>query len=625
MKYKLLLDNILDFTMSLIMAGDLFLILEDGTKKLVCDMVLHNALLIDNDTKIILPILVNKPVTKNNITANNYCMQIGVADIATETIVFYDKYFSNNGETITYKNGVITVVNEQNDYSKTDFLDLNTTAITHTRSYAKQYYKRFWDEKRSDKNTDWGTSWWYFETDAAGNILKQLEEYENGVIKCYSLEKNREDDAGGLGKTPLPFAEFRSYQIYQEDFDAIWIIHNKQHINDLLPKNKSDTAAVATLNYYSYTDLKPIIPELLTWLQDANWLVTRPITAKIQACLPDIIADIVPILNGDDAIWKYNILQNIFIATKTPHWKEIEAIIDRMIWHPTAAEQQEEVIILAREIYANYEPRVPQQNLFVIPDVYKIFIDNIVSEESPRYHDAQVFIVYYKYYSVKLTYLNQGDAGQFYELDVSMSNLKFYDMDDPNRPKDDGFYSSVWDYDSTLHIFNQQYLSLEAAAPDANFWLANYADFEADLLQNVSGFDTKINNSPDLIKNIIAVFEAHGFRYKQIYTEKVLNTANYKVLELKNGTQIFHIAVNNHKPYLACIKDFALSNIKVEFHNFPIEPSYGLQNIAFTFPKNLLELSLNSIFTAKISASERKQIQYWKAETIGEFLFNKWD
>ncbi len=95
-----------------------------------------------------------------------------------------------------------------------------------------QYYKRFWNELRGDMYTGWGKSWWYFETAPVGTILKQIEEYENGIVQCYDLI-TPENSYGGLGKLPLPLDEFREYGIYKEDFDSVWNTRNPILKNDL--------------------------------------------------------------------------------------------------------------------------------------------------------------------------------------------------------------------------------------------------------------------------------------------------------------------------------------------------------------------------------------------------------
>jgi hypothetical protein len=64
-----------------------------------------------------------------------------------------------------------------------------------------QYFKAYWDESRGDKFDSWGRSWWYFETDDGGNVLRQVEKFENGVILCYD-ESHIEDEYGGLATEP---------------------------------------------------------------------------------------------------------------------------------------------------------------------------------------------------------------------------------------------------------------------------------------------------------------------------------------------------------------------------------------------------------------------------------------
>ena len=131
-------------------------------------------------------------------------------------------------------------------------------------------------------------------------------------------------------------------------------------------------------------------------------------------------------------------------------------------------------------------------------------------------------------------------------------------------------------------------------------------------------------------KKIIEVFtnpefEQHRFQFNKIFDEKELNSANYKVFEFERYGYLFHIALNNHKPYTAMIKDFEPTKITLEFYALPVEQSYALQNFGFTFPTNILELPLEKPFINKLTEVELKQIKHWKAKTFGELLFNKWD
>ena len=150
------------------------------------------------------------------------------------------------------------------------------------------------------------------------------------------------------------------------------------------------------------------------------------------------------------------------------------------------------------------------------------------------------------------------------------------------------------------------------------------------MLENTSGFDTKTDNDISIEKKLIQVFtnpefEQHQFKFNKKFDEKELNTANYKVFEFEKKGFLFHIALNNHKPYLAMIKDFVPTKMINEFYGMPVEQSYALCNFGFTFPKNILELTLEKPFINKLTEIELKQVKHWKIKTFGELLFNKWD
>jgi hypothetical protein len=90
------------------------------------------------------------------------------------------------------------------------------------RSDAIHYFKRFWDEPRADEYEDWGCSWWYFEVGKAGNVIRQIERYDNGVSLRYCAEHS-DDEFGGLAKRPLDLSEFFDFESSQETFDSTWI------------------------------------------------------------------------------------------------------------------------------------------------------------------------------------------------------------------------------------------------------------------------------------------------------------------------------------------------------------------------------------------------------------------
>lgn len=65
-----------------------------------------------------------------------------------------------------------------------------------------RYVKRRWAENRGDRHHEFGHSWWYFEIDPACNVIRQVEQYDNGMILGYDSGMSH-DEFGGLATEPL--------------------------------------------------------------------------------------------------------------------------------------------------------------------------------------------------------------------------------------------------------------------------------------------------------------------------------------------------------------------------------------------------------------------------------------
>lgn len=48
-------------------------------------------------------------------------------------------------------------------------------------------------------------------------------------------------------------------------------------LNNLIPKHKFDIEKVELLEGLTFDEIEPIIRNLLEWLQDGNWPVSRPL------------------------------------------------------------------------------------------------------------------------------------------------------------------------------------------------------------------------------------------------------------------------------------------------------------------------------------------------------------
>jgi Cysteine-rich CPCC len=84
------------------------------------------------------------------------------------------------------------------------------------------YFKRYWNETTGDPKTDaWGTSWYYFETDAKGEVSKQMVVYKKGGVQKYSA-LHLEDAFGGLSEKALDLSDDGYKKMSKSDFFALW-------------------------------------------------------------------------------------------------------------------------------------------------------------------------------------------------------------------------------------------------------------------------------------------------------------------------------------------------------------------------------------------------------------------
>lgn len=83
------------------------------------------------------------------------------------------------------------------------------------------YYKRHFNERRIEKFENWGTCAFYFESNQKGEILRQIEVYENGRRLKYS-EEIIEDEFGSLSDQKIDLLEFEKFTINKKDFEYQW-------------------------------------------------------------------------------------------------------------------------------------------------------------------------------------------------------------------------------------------------------------------------------------------------------------------------------------------------------------------------------------------------------------------
>ncbi|NMI06052.1 DUF5071 domain-containing protein [Paenibacillus sp. SZ31] len=114
-------------------------------------------------------------------------------------------------------------------------------------------------------------------------------------------------------------------------------------IREYLPRDKSDFEAVRKLSEFSDVELKVIIPELMEWLQDGNWPISKPIEDLLLRLGEDLIPHIKDVLQTQDPQWEYFILVGLIDRLPISHLSLIQTDLVRILESPTPSEVLEEL------------------------------------------------------------------------------------------------------------------------------------------------------------------------------------------------------------------------------------------------------------------------------------------
>ncbi len=117
----------------------------------------------------------------------------------------------------------------------------------------------------------------------------------------------------------------------------------------LLPQDKSDLARARMLIALGYPTVAPVLPDLLTWLKDCNWPVSRPIS-DFLATLPSQMAPLVwEVLRGEDYIWKYWCISRLVRTMPVTLAEQFRSELTRLANQPTTVERSEDLHEVAQD------------------------------------------------------------------------------------------------------------------------------------------------------------------------------------------------------------------------------------------------------------------------------------
>ena len=115
-----------------------------------------------------------------------------------------------------------------------------------------------------------------------------------------------------------------------------------------IPTDKFDTEAIARARRVGFPTLAPLLPNLLTWLQDMNWPVARPVVELLRLAGPELASPIKSVLHSRDVIWIGNVIIETSDSWHQSVWNAVECDLRRMRDNPTRPETVESIDQIAK-------------------------------------------------------------------------------------------------------------------------------------------------------------------------------------------------------------------------------------------------------------------------------------
>ncbi len=130
-------------------------------------------------------------------------------------------------------------------------------------------------------------------------------------------------------------------------------------IKDLIPKDKSDFSNIDKLYKLTDDEIKPIVYELLEWIQDYNWPVAQKLVPVLQEREDLIFPYISIILKGSDNMWKYWMMELLIPNFTKEHKEELKEELLKLTKLPGEDEESKNIRECAIECYKKMTTQKP--------------------------------------------------------------------------------------------------------------------------------------------------------------------------------------------------------------------------------------------------------------------------
>lgn len=113
------------------------------------------------------------------------------------------------------------------------------------------------------------------------------------------------------------------------------------NLEDLIPRDKFDLARAQAAVTAGYPAVAPILERLMEWMQDYNWPVARVLEPLLRSVGAPIVPHIDRVLQSDDLVWKYWIIQSLVPSIPREAAVPLRAELSRLQHEHSDAERDE--------------------------------------------------------------------------------------------------------------------------------------------------------------------------------------------------------------------------------------------------------------------------------------------
>jgi len=122
-----------------------------------------------------------------------------------------------------------------------------------------------------------------------------------------------------------------------------------EDIRNLIPRDKFDLERAQAAIAAGYPAVAPILPELLSWIEDMNWPIAEVIAPFLASIGEPLAPHIERAFETDDDVWKDWIL--CYVIGESPQLAHIfRGQLERFAWFPTHSERDASVEEYARNV-----------------------------------------------------------------------------------------------------------------------------------------------------------------------------------------------------------------------------------------------------------------------------------